>query len=98
MGDIEIGERLAGGGDSGSIVRIGDTIRRPIRPQSASVHALLLHLEAVEFKGAPRVSGIDECGREILTFIPGVDGRMARSYDDDALAAVAAMVRQYHDA
>lgn len=98
MGDIELGERLSGGGDSGSIIRIGDTVRRPIRPQSASVHALLRHLEAVGFVGAPRVSGIDERGREILTFIPGVDGRVARCYDDDALAAAAAMVREYHDA
>jgi hypothetical protein len=35
------------------------------------VHALLVHLEAAGFGGAPRVVGTDDTGREILSFIEG---------------------------
>jgi hypothetical protein len=35
------------------------------------VQALLSHLHAVGFDGAPRPLGIDERGREVLSFIPG---------------------------
>lgn len=62
------------------------------------MHALLRHLEEDGFAGAPRVLGIDEQGREVLTFVAGSDGRTARCYDDDALAQVAAMIRSYHRA
>ena len=59
------------------------------------MHALLRHLEAVGFEGAPRVLGIDDQGREILSFI---SGETAAPFDDEALAAVAGLVRRYHDA
>lgn len=36
------------------------------------MHALLSHLHAAGFHGAPRPLGLDEPGREVLTFIPGV--------------------------
>lgn len=96
MGDD--GALLDGGGDSGPVVRIGDTVRRRMRPSSASVHALLRHLEAVGFDGAPRVLGIDEHGREVLTFIAGADGRESRCHDEAALVAVAELTRRFHDA
>lgn len=91
-------EPLAGGHDSGPVHRVGDTIRRSARPWTSSVHALLRHLEAVGYSGAPRVLGLDDRGREVLTYIPGADGRAARCYDDQALAEVATMVREFHDA
>lgn len=73
--DVE--QWLDGGmGSGGAVVRVGDTVRRPVRPQSASVAAFLHHLEAVGFDGAPRHLGLDDRGREILTF---VDGEVALS-------------------
>ena len=62
------------------------------------MHALLRHFEAVGFDGAPRVLGIDEHGREVLTFIAGADGREARCHDDAALVAVAELIRWFHAA
>jgi hypothetical protein len=63
---------LAGGVDNlGSVVRVGDTVRRPQRPTSAATHALLRHLESVGFEGAPRLLGVDEQGREVLSYIEG---------------------------
>ncbi|GAB3762197.1 phosphotransferase [Microlunatus parietis] len=92
-------ELLAGGHDSGPVSRVGNTVRRPVRPWTRSVHALLRHLEAVGFTAAPRVIGVEESGqREILTYVHGSDGRTARCYDDEALAEVAGRIRELHRA
>ncbi|HEX2706208.1 MAG TPA: phosphotransferase [Candidatus Lustribacter sp.] len=66
-GDEEI--PLAGGNVSGA-VRVGDTVRRPTGPWTPAVHAVLGHL-AGRLPHVPEVFGIDERGREILTFLPG---------------------------
>jgi hypothetical protein len=63
-------ERL-GGGTLTAVVRVGDTVRRPTGPWSPAVHALLRHLEGVGFPGAPRFLGIDDRGREVLSFLRG---------------------------
>jgi hypothetical protein len=56
------------------VVRVGDTVRRPLHPWTPAVHALLRHLEALEFPYSPRVLGIDGEGGEILTFLDGESG------------------------
>ena len=88
---------LAGGHDSRP-VRIGATVHRPMKSWSASIHALLQHFERIGFEGAPRLLGIDTSGREILAYVPGDDGRVARCYDDEALIAVGQLIRDCHDA
>ena len=75
------------------------------------MHALLVHLEAVGFPWAPRFLGIDEEGREVLSFIEGVAG--ADGYVEgvelgahvwsmvattDGLQQFARLLREYHDA
>jgi Ser/Thr protein kinase RdoA (MazF antagonist) len=63
------------------------------------VHALLVHLDSRGFTAAPRFLGVDEAGREILTFHPGAllsDHPAASS--DELLAVVATIVREFHDA
>ena len=50
---------LLGGDMTEGVVRVGRTVRRPVRPHTAAVHGLLRHLEAAGFDGAPRVLGID---------------------------------------
>ncbi len=88
-------EPLEGGGLTAT-VRMGSTIRRRTGPWTPSVHALLLHLDAAGFDGAPRILGVDEEGREILEF---VDGRAdADPFDDESLVRVARLVRSFHDA
>ncbi|GAB3810860.1 aminoglycoside phosphotransferase family protein [Micromonospora zhanjiangensis] len=82
------------------IVRVGDSVRRPVQPWSATVHALLRHLEAVGFPYAPRVLGIDGEGREVLTYLDGESGPAgwAKVVDDDGLVAMARLLRDYHEA
>jgi hypothetical protein len=93
---------LPGGvANRGQVVRIGDTVRRPLRATSPATHALLRHLAAVGFDGAPRLLGIDEQGREVLGFIPGET--VIRPYPDwaftvEALVSVAELLRDYHRA
>ena len=82
-------------------VRIGDTVRRVAGASGAAVRALLLHLEAVGFDGAPRHLGTDELGREVLSFIPGkvpLPPYPAWSMTDRALADLGALVRRFHEA
>ncbi|MEV4111169.1 phosphotransferase [Nonomuraea sp. NPDC049695] len=89
---------LQGGDVTDGVVRVGDTVRRPASTSTPAVHALLRHLEAAGFEGAPRVLGMDALGREILTYVPGTTGLRAESVTDEALAAIAALVREFHDA
>jgi Ser/Thr protein kinase RdoA (MazF antagonist) len=55
------------------LVRVGDAVRRPSGPFTASVHHLLRHLRDHGFDLAPEPRGVDEAGREILSFIEGRD-------------------------
>ena len=64
-------QALAGGRQTQGITRVGQTVRRALHERSDYVHALLRHLGAVGFDGAPRLLGIDEQGREVLTYLPG---------------------------
>jgi hypothetical protein len=92
---------LGGIANRGSIVRIGETVRRPQRRWSAATHALLLHLEAVEFEGAPRILGVDSRKREVLSYIPGtavVEPYPDWALTDEALVSAAELLRAYHDA
>jgi hypothetical protein len=94
-------EPLVGGNVSAGVVRVGDTVRRPAGPHTAAVHALLSHLHAVGFEGAPRPLGIDERGREVLSFIPGTvpwPEEFGLLEPRDRLARAARLIRDFHDA
>ncbi|WP_433242541.1 phosphotransferase enzyme family protein [Streptosporangium sp. CA-135522] len=92
---------LLGGDVTDGVVRVGETVRRPTRPSTRSVHALLRHLEAVGFDGAPRVVGLDGQGREVLTYVEGDSAAApsaAYAVADESLAALAMLLRRFHDA
>jgi hypothetical protein len=82
------------------VLRVGDTVRRPMYPWSPAVHLLLRHLAAVGFPYSPRVLGIDDEGREVLSFIPGSSGQLgwAEVVEDKGLEAFARLLREYHEA
>ena len=92
---------LAGGMDpTAGVVRVGDTVRRPQRRSSAAVRALLGHLERAGFAGAPRHLGVDEVGRDVLTFVEG-DVPLPPYPDwaltDEALVSLGELLRDYHE-
>ncbi|MBC6458256.1 phosphotransferase [Actinomadura sp. HBU206391] len=92
---------LLGGDVTEGVVRVGDTVRRPVRSHTRAVHGLLRHLESVGFDGSPRVLGVDDQGREILSWMPGrtphrpLPGFAAT---DETLVALARLLRRLHDA
>ena len=95
-------EVLRGGAVNPSVVRVGDTVRRIPNASTEAVHALLRHLEAKGFDGAPRALGFDDQGRDTLSYIAG-----SVSLDDDwpdvlrhdeGLTAVVRLVKRFHDA
>ena len=92
---------VGGTTNRGRVVRLGDTVRRPQRASSAATHALLRHLDDVGFTGAPRFLGIDDQGREVLSFVPGTaitPPYPAWALTDAALVSVAHLLRDYHRA
>jgi Ser/Thr protein kinase RdoA (MazF antagonist) len=89
--------RLEGGRGTPGVVRVGDTVRRPLKPNSAFARELLRHLEQVGFDAAPRYLGSDEQGREVFTFIEGsVPPNLSPDFSDSTLQAAARMIRCYH--
>jgi Ser/Thr protein kinase RdoA (MazF antagonist) len=91
-------EEVLAGGNLSVVVRVGDTVRRPMGPWSPAVHALLQHLDG--FDGAPRLLGVDERGREIIEYIPGAMAwpEMGALQTDDGLARAGDLLRRYHEA
>lgn len=90
---------LDGGNVNAGVVRVGDTVRRATTTASPTTHALLLHLEQKGFSASPRFLGVDEKGREKLSFFAGETGIPTYIWQGDApLVAAAKMLRAYHDA
>ncbi|GAB3999944.1 hypothetical protein GCM10029992_30210 [Glycomyces albus] len=89
------------GGNTSTVVRLGDTVRRNTGPWTPAVHALLRHLHTAGFTGAPRPLGIDEHDREVLSFVEGEPGKYPLAphwTTDETLVAVGKMLRMFHDA
>lgn len=95
-------QRLAGGRNHGA-VRVGDTVRRTAGDQTPAVLALLRHLKAAGFEGAPRALGLDERGREVLTYVEGETVGDTRPWPawvhgEAALVAAGRWLRDFHAA
>jgi hypothetical protein len=92
---------LCGGtANRGRVVRVGDTVVRPTAPCRPATHALLRHLDAVGFDGAPRVLSAGPV-TETLTYIAGRAAVPPFPDDvltDEALVSVADLLRRYHHA
>lgn len=93
------------GGNITPVVRIGATVHRRAGPWTPAVHALLRHLEARGFDGVPRALGVDDRGREVLTYIEGEAGYFDSSgtvppslWTEAVLLDAARLLRRYHDA
>jgi hypothetical protein len=97
----EFEEALTGGDVTEGVVRVGDTVRRPVSPVSDAVRRVLNHVESVGFTGAPRFRSVDGKGRDVFDYIEGeVAGRPWPSWvaDPERITSVARLVRAYDDA
>ncbi len=90
---------LLGGQLTLGIVRVGNTVRRVPKGNATFVHDLLLWLEEQAFGFGPRFLGMDEQGREILSYLEGQTWPNSGSeLSDDLLMQAAKAIRGYHDA
>lgn len=93
-------EDMLTGGNVSNVCRAGDTVRRELKTDSPKIHMLLKHLENKGFSFAPKFLGIDEKGREILSFIEGEAGNYPLKkymWSDGVLIEIGKMLRLYHD-
>ena len=87
---------LAGRWGSRGVVRVGSTVRRPIRSPESFSHRVLSHLECAGFSHAPRFLGIDAEGREILTFIEGWVPSDLGSFSEHQFQIAARIIASFH--
>ncbi|MGP2440817.1 phosphotransferase family protein [Streptomyces sp. JW3] len=101
MSELPLPEVPLPGGLVNTVVRVGDTVRRPAPARAAFVRGLLRLLEAEGWDGAPRFLGVDERGREVLGHLDGHVAWQPRQPaavgSDQSLAAAARLVRAFHD-
>jgi aminoglycoside phosphotransferase (APT) family kinase protein len=90
---------LTGGRITAGVVRVGDTVRRPPKPNVSLVRALLGRLEQLGLEFAPRYLGIDAEGRESFGYVEGeVPDELDSTLKDSTLMAAALLIRRFHDA
>jgi hypothetical protein len=98
-GPVEVA--LVGDGVTPGIVRVGETVRRPVRPFTLTMQAYLVHLREAGFEDAPVPLGVDEQGREVLSYVVGEVPREPLSPEcanEEVLVALAGLLRRLHDA
>ena len=94
-------EQLLGGGNSNTVIRVGDTVRRVPGPGAPAIHTLLRTLREAGIHEVPAPLGFDEQGREILSYLPGDVGNYplpAWLWHPAILDDAGALLRRMHDA
>jgi hypothetical protein len=89
-------ELLGGGNNSFEVVRVGDTVRRARDTGSRLAARLLAFLESAGYPYAPRYLGIDDRGRDILSYIPGQTTNHPSQRADGAYARGGVMLSLLH--
>src|SRR6476659_1369579 len=90
-------QELTGGNASESVVRIGQTVRKPWLENSSAVQS---YLGALRSSGVdvPQPLGRDADGRHVVEYIEGVLALDQLPLRQDDLLRVGRMIRQIHDA
>ncbi|MEU6857563.1 phosphotransferase [Glycomyces sp. NPDC046736] len=89
------------GGNMDPVIKVGDTVRRVTGPWTAAVHELLGLYAAAGIEAAPHALGLDDRGREILTYIEGETLEAAPPevrWRASILRGSAGLLRELHDA
>lgn len=96
-GDGDLDTRSGPSGRSRTTASRGRVVLRSAGPHAIAVHALLRYLEVKGYPASPRVvgSGIDEDGREVLSFTEGemLDPRVPSEAE---AASIGARLRELH--
>ncbi len=94
--DTDEPQELAG--NVGGATRMGRTVRRPTGPWTPAVHELLAFLAERDLRGVPDVHGIDDDGREVLTYVEGRGVPIDREVVlKNVLVEAVTWLRDFHD-
>ncbi len=90
-------EALTGGNASESVIRAGETVRKP---WLATTERVVCYMRALRARGVdlPGHLGRDEQGRQVLEFVPGQLAMFTGPLGETTVAAVGRLVRSIHDA
>jgi len=95
-------ETVLAGGNLSHVVKVGNTVRRPAGSWTPMVHRLLVHVRSRGFHLGPVPHGLDEKGREVLSFIAGEtltkDPWPQWVWSDTLLLEAARSLAAYHEA
>ncbi len=83
------------------VVRVGQTVRRPLRPFTPTIQAYLAYVRSRGFTACPEPLGYDDEGREVLSYVAGdvpVEPLPAYATTRKALERLGALIRRLHDA
>ena len=94
---VEEEQELTGGNASGSVWRIGPTVRQPWLETSSAVQSYLAELRSSGLD-VPQPLGRDEDGRHVVEYVEGVLALDQLPLGQDDLLRVGRMIRQIHDA
>lgn len=89
------------GGNRTVVHRVGSSVRRMTGTHSRAVHTLLDHLQQAGFEYSPRFLGIDDQGREKLSYLEGTAGNYPippEVRSREAMETAVTILRQLHDA
>ncbi len=85
-------------GNVGGATRVGRTVRRPTGPWTPAVHELLTYLAEQGLRGVPDVHGLDDDGREVLTYVEGRGVPVDREVVlEVVLTEAVTWLRDFHD-
>jgi hypothetical protein len=99
--DEAVDEQELTGGNTTAVVRIGDTVHRAAGPWTPTIQRLLAHVRANGLTEVPEPLGLDDQGREVVSFLPGdVPGWPAPEWlwSERVLADAGRLLRRFHDA
>jgi hypothetical protein len=91
---------LFGGIAEGRVFKVGDTVRRPAGSWTPTLQALLRHLRSKGFP-CPEPLGLDDSGREVLSFLAGRASNWPWPpvlLEPEGAKRIGAMLARYHAA
>lgn len=94
---VEEEHELTGGNASQSVVRVGQTVRKPWLENSAAVQGYLAALRSSGVE-VPQPLGRDEKGRQVVEYVEGHLAMDQLPLGQDELLRVGRMIRRIHDA
>ena len=85
-------------GNVGGATKIGRTVHRPTGPWTPAVHELLTYLAEQGLRGVPEIHGLDDEGREVLSYVEGRGVPVDREVVlETVLTEAVTWLRDFHD-